>query len=124
MPMVSKPSRRPRVRSGDLTGLANLPELRKRAVRALTRDYSHVFADPILHKRIVNFLFTCYIATPHKEAQIALEFWQAYRHFVEGRSILDFKFVLIDHNYAVTQLRRILRGDLTNLDMEKENNEH
>ena len=97
-----------------------MPELRKRAIRALTRDYAHVFADPVLHKRIVNFLFTCYLTAAHPEARIATEFWEAYRHFVEGRSILDFDFELIDREYAVAQLRKILRGDLINLDMEEE----
>jgi hypothetical protein len=120
MSQVPKPSKRQRVRSGDLTGLANVPELRKRAVRALIRDYAHVFADPAIHKRIVNFLFTCYLSAPDPELRISAEFWKAYRHFAEGRSILDFPFELIDREYAVTQLRKILRGDLINLDMEKD----
>lgn len=121
MPTVPKPAKRSRVRSGDVAGLADLPELRKRALRALTRDYAHVFADPVAHKRIVNFLFSCYLTAPHPEVRIASEFWAAYRHFVEGQSILDFDFTLIDREYAVTQLRKILRGDLTTLDQENEN---
>lgn len=98
-----------------------MPELRKRAVRALSRDYAHVFADPVVHKRVVNFLFSCYLTAPHTEPRLAIEFWRAYRHFAEGRSILDFEFLLIDREYAVSQLRKILRGDLTNLDMEEDN---
>ena len=118
---MPKPPKRSRVRSGDLTGLSSLPELRKRSLRALTRDYAHVFADPLMHKRIVNFLFTCYLTTPHDELRIASEFWQAYRHFVEGWSILDFEFKLVDREYVVTQLRKILRGDPINLDQENQN---
>ena len=120
MSKVQKPSKRHKVKSGDLSGLANVPELRKRSLRALAQDSAHVFADPILHKRIVNFLFSCYLTAPHTELRLALEFWQAYRHLVEGKSILDFEFSLIDRTYAVDQLRKILRGDLINLDQEDE----
>lgn len=97
-----------------------MPELRKRAVRAVARDYAHVFADPVMHKNITNFLYTCYLSAPDPELHLAAEFWKAYRHFVEGRSILDFPFVVIDREYAVTQLRKILRGDLFNLEREEE----
>jgi hypothetical protein len=118
MSKVSKPARRKRVRSSDLAGVADVPLLRQRAVRALKRDYAHVFADPVLHKRILNFLYTCYLASAHPEPRLAHEFWRAYRHFVEGRSILDFPFTLIDRDHAVNQLRKILRGDPLNLDLD------
>lgn len=87
----------------------------------MNRDYAHVFADPLMHKRIVNFLFSCYLTAPHTELRIASEFWQAYRHFVEGQSILDFDFRLVDREYVVTQLRKILRGDPISLDQENQN---
>jgi hypothetical protein len=47
----------PRVRSGDISDIAYVSELRDRTVRALRRDYAHVLADPVLHKRIVTFLY-------------------------------------------------------------------
>lgn len=101
----------PRVRSGDISDIAYVSELRDRTVRALRRDYAHVLADPVLHKRIVTFLFTCYMAAPAPELRVSAEFWKAYRHLVEGRSILDFPFALLDKEYVVAQLRKILRGD-------------
>ena len=70
-------------------------------------------------KRVHNFLYSCYLTSPASEEAIALEFWKAYRHFVEGGSIFTFNFVLIDVDHVRDQLRKILRGDLINLDMEK-----
>lgn len=118
MSQVRSASRR--VRASDIAELADVSELRKRAFRALKSNQAHVFVDPVLHKRICNFLFTCYATAPGPELSIAAEFWKAYRHFVEGRSILDFPFTLIDREYAVASLRKIVRGDLINLDEESD----
>jgi hypothetical protein len=98
-----------------------VPELRQRALRAVARDYAHVFAEPVMHRDVVNFLFTCYLTSPATELNLAVEFWRAYRHLVEGRSILDFPFAVIDREYVVSQLRKILRGDSISLEREEEN---
>lgn len=112
----------PKVRSCDIADIAYVSELRNCAVRAIRRDYSHVLSDPILHKRIVTFLFSCYMAAPAPELRISAEFWKAYRHMIEGGSILDFPFTLLDKEYVVAQLRKILRGDPITLD-EDENDD-
>ena len=101
-----------------------MPDLRKRAVREVERNYAHVFADAVHHKRILNFLYTIYLTSSASEAHIAAEFWRAYRHFVEGRSILEFDFRLLSRAEIIPELRKILRGDPTNLDMEKQHNDH
>lgn len=96
-----------------------MPDLRKRAVREVERNYAHVFADAVHHKRILNFLYTIYLTSSASEAHIAAEFWRVYRHFVEGRSILEFDFRLLSRAEIIPELRKILRGDPTNLDMER-----
>lgn len=79
---------------------------------------SHVFADPVLHKRIVNFLYTCYATSGAPEEQIALEFWRVYIHFLQGQSVLEFPYTLVDKTYVTAKLQELLRGELVNLDME------
>lgn len=118
MPKVPRPSK---VRGKDLDGISQVPALRHRALREITQNYAHVFSDPGLHKNIVAFLFSQYVTSAHPEALIAQEFWKVYRHLMEGRSILEFEFLLIDRTSTVNQLRKILRGELVSLDTEDDN---
>lgn len=94
----------------ELNHLSEVPKLRDRALRAMTREYSHLFADAALHKAIVTFLFAQYLTSAGTEDQIAIEFWSVYRHIAEGRPILDFQFKLIDHSTTVSHLRRLING--------------
>lgn len=111
--------RRSRVRAPDVASIDGVAKLRATAIHGVKKAYARVFHDPVLHKRICHFLYSCYLTAPGLEPEKAEEFWLAYRHFVEGKSILDFDFRLIDATYAVAQLRKILRGDPTNLDLEE-----
>jgi hypothetical protein len=62
------------------------------------------------------------MAAPASELHVSAEFWKAYRHLIEGRPILDFPFALLDKEYVVAQLRKILRGDPISLG--EEDNDH
>jgi hypothetical protein len=92
----------------ELNHLAEVPKLRDRSIRAMTVEYSHLFAEAALHKAIVTFLFAQYLTSTGTEDQIAKEFWSVYRHVAEGRPILDFPFKLIDPVTTVSNLRRLI----------------
>jgi hypothetical protein len=85
-------------------------DLRDRTLRAVTRE-EHLFHDAQRHKAIVTYLFVELWTAPADEQSVAQQFYECYRHLVEGGRLDELPLRIIPQADVVRALRRILRGD-------------
>jgi hypothetical protein len=85
-------------------------DLRDRTLRAVARE-EHLFHDPVRHKAIVTYLFVELWTAPADEHAVAQQFYECYRHLVEGGRLDELPLRIIPKTLVVRAIRRILRGD-------------
>ena len=107
-------------RSADTRGIACVSKLREQAFREQIINGCDTFADPTLHRLIVNKVFLELILSGASESMVAIDFWKAYKFLLEGGSIFDLTFESFEYEKILPELHRLVTGESVSLELEYE----
>lgn len=94
-----------------------MSELRERALREKIENKGHIFYDPYPHKVIVTQLFIALETSEATEEEIAKEFYQCYKHLLDGGSVSELPINILDADIKGT-IDDIIDGEYHSLDKE------
>lgn len=104
----------------DIERISQLPELRDRALRDRLNNGSHVFASPETYKLIMNVLYIEYETSAQSDTAVSAEFYNVYRHLVEGGTVAEIPVRVLDKVRLVRLINKILRGEPVSLDQDSD----